>query len=76
MQSQLAERRPISIADLQVMLRDHVHSPRSICRHEVVTAPVDEQYRTVTGVIMDLEEKVLYVTDGPPCENSFERLAL
>ncbi len=76
MQGLLAERRPISITDLQVMLRDHVNSPRSICRHEVLTAPVDEQYRTVTGIIMDLEERLLYITDGPPCENGFERHSL
>ena len=76
MQSLLADNRPITIAALKSMLRDHTNSPRSICRHEHVSAPVDEQYRTVTCIIMDLEEKLLHVTDGPSCENRFESLAL
>ena len=67
---------PASVSDLQRYLRDHETPPRTICRHEDPTAPVDEQYRTVTSVIIDLDDGVLYVTDGPPCANEYQTLYL
>jgi len=76
MQSMLDTRKPVSIAGLKDMLSDHAHSPHSICRHEEPAAPVDEQYRTVTGIIMDLQALKLHVTDGPPCDNNFTSYVL
>lgn len=61
----------ISREALQSWLQDHKNRPRSICRHEDPTAPVDEQYRTVTSVVMDLHERRLWASDGPPCTNPY-----
>ena len=72
----LATKRPVSLSGVQAALRDHSTAPRHICRHEDPAAPVDEQYRTVTSIVLDLAEGELYATDGPPCENEYALFAL
>lgn len=72
----LRGRRPVSAGDLQRYLRDHETPPRTICRHEDPAAPIDEQYRTVTSVIIDLDDGALHITDGPPCANAYGTLAI
>ncbi len=76
MQKFLDDVSSVSRETLQGWLRDHENSPRSICRHEDPAAPVDEQYRTVTSVIMDLHDRRLWATDGPPCTNAYARFRL
>jgi len=72
----LLSRQPVSVDDLQNYLRDHETPPRSICRHEDPAAPIDEQYRTVTSVIIDLDEAAMHITDGPPCANAYQTLTI
>ena len=72
----LQERRPVNVSDLKRYLRDHETPPRTICRHEDPDAPIDEQSRTVTSVIIDLSENILHLTDGPPCVNEYQTLQL
>ncbi len=62
----LEAQRPLSVEDLQEILRDHEGFPDSICRHENFADPPEEHYITVTGAIMDLETRELWLTDGPP----------
>lgn len=71
MQELLTATRPVRVADLQTFLQDHVTAPKTICRHEDPTAPVDEQSRTVTSIIMDLHNGTLLSSDGPPCSNPY-----
>jgi isopenicillin-N N-acyltransferase-like protein len=66
----------VDIGAIKDYLKDHVHAPTSICRHEDPTAPVGEQYRTVTSVIMDLNNQTMLASDGPPCDNDFQTFAL
>ena len=72
----LRQKQPVSVGDLQQYLRDHETPPRTICRHEDPAAPIDEQYRTVTSIIIDLDESALHITDGPPCANAYQTLHL
>ncbi|HEX6386326.1 MAG TPA: C45 family peptidase, partial [Anaerolineae bacterium] len=68
---------PASIEDLQRYLQDHGQPQRaSICRHHNPADPPAEQYRTVTSVVMDLDERTIYLTDGPPCQNDYKRYSL
>jgi isopenicillin-N N-acyltransferase-like protein len=76
LQQLINDSRPVSIADLQQHLQDHANAPGSICRHEDIQAPADEQFRTVTGVVMDLHKREMYITDGPPCQNHFQNYRL
>ena len=67
---------PVRLSDIQTALRDHGTVPRTICRHEDLQAPIDEQYRTVTSVIMDLETLQMWISDGPPCTYDYDMLSL
>ena len=68
---ELLATRPVQLEEIQSYLRDHSTAPRDICRHEEPQAPIDERYRTVTSIIMDLDEAKLWATDGPPCEDDY-----
>jgi isopenicillin-N N-acyltransferase like protein len=45
----LAGARPLDIARIEALLRDHAGAPYSICRHESPHDPPEEQYITVTS---------------------------
>jgi isopenicillin-N N-acyltransferase-like protein len=67
---------PVSVADLEVILRDHDHYPDGLCRHENREDPPEEWYVTVTSAIMDLEDRSVRLTDGPPCEHMYQRFQI
>jgi len=58
------------------MLRDHDGKPESVCRHENPSFPMDERYRTVVSVVMDLYTGQLSTTLGSPCETEYQTLRL
>ncbi|HLF27170.1 MAG TPA: C45 family peptidase [Anaerolineae bacterium] len=70
----LQVKRPLAIEDLQGYLRDHAGHPDSVCRHPHPAAPPHDRYRTVTSVVMDLHDRILHVSDGPPCENEYQTI--
>jgi len=72
----LDERRPVSVGDVEAALRDHDDFPDSICRHENPDDPPEERYISVTSVILDLDERCLRLTDGPPCEHQYADYSL
>jgi isopenicillin-N N-acyltransferase-like protein len=76
MEALLQVRRPVAVADLEAALRDHDDYPDGICRHENAADPLEEQYITVTSAIMDLDERSLRLTDGPPCEHLYDSYSL
>jgi isopenicillin-N N-acyltransferase-like protein len=76
LQAMLRRNRPLRMKDLMRYLSDHANAPRSICRHEEPDASIDEQYRTVTSIVMDLHEGTLLASDGPPCVNHYDRYSL
>lgn len=72
----IASRAPVSVGDLELILRDHDNHPDGICRHENPADPPEEWCVTVTSVIMDLEERSLRLTDGRPCEHVYDGYSL
>jgi isopenicillin-N N-acyltransferase-like protein len=68
--------RPLSVEDVQTRLRDHDNFPDSVCRHEHPDDPPEEACVTVVSAVMDLDERTLWLSNGPPCENSYERYEL
>ncbi|MFQ5796180.1 MAG: C45 family autoproteolytic acyltransferase/hydrolase [Candidatus Bipolaricaulia bacterium] len=72
----LASKRSLTVSDLKAYLRDHEGHPQSVCRHIDKDAPPQEWYRTVTSVVMDLHALTLWISDGPPCENTYQELNL
>ncbi|GAC1314443.1 MAG: C45 family autoproteolytic acyltransferase/hydolase [Chloroflexota bacterium] len=69
-------RAPVSVGDLESVLRDHDNHPDGICRHENSNDPPEEWCVTVTSVIMDLQERSVRITDGRPCEHLYEVYSL
>lgn len=76
MRELLDTRSPVAIGDLESSLRDHDNYPDSICRHANTDDPPEEWCVTVTSAIMDLDERSLRLTDGPPCEHLYEAYSI
>jgi isopenicillin-N N-acyltransferase-like protein len=71
MRELLEVRQPLSISDVQACLRDHDNYPDSVCRHQHPDDPPEEACTTVVSAVMDLDERALWLADGPPCENQY-----
>lgn len=67
---------PIDRAMITEALCDHFSYPASVCRHADSALPAEKRVITVAAIIIDLDDRVLHVTDGPPCEAPFQRFAL
>ncbi len=61
---------------LAAALRDSAGTPEAICRHPDPTQPPEERYATVVSVIIDLHAQTLWVSDGPPDQAPYTRIAL
>jgi isopenicillin-N N-acyltransferase-like protein len=59
--------RPVTEADVMEILRDHYGRPLSLCRH----AEGEEVNQTNVSVVMDLDDRRMLVTGGPPCEGDY-----
>jgi len=55
---------------------DHFGKPHSICTHINPTVVEDKRVETVASVIMDLDERSLNITKGPPCLSEYEKYTL
>ncbi|WP_157014683.1 C45 family autoproteolytic acyltransferase/hydolase [Mesorhizobium xinjiangense] len=61
---------------IQDVINDHFSAPASICRHADPALPPEKRVVTVAAILLDLDERVLYATDGPPCEAPFQAFPL
>ena len=76
METLLNEQKPLSVVAVQEILKDHEHQPQSLCRHRDDTLPESQHTITKTAMIMDLEERKMWVTNGQPCKTEFEEFIL
>jgi len=75
MKALLLEHRPLTVTQIQDILKDHENEPQSLCRHGDDTLPGSQQTITKTAMIMDLAEKKIWVTNGQPCKAEFEEFS-
>jgi isopenicillin-N N-acyltransferase-like protein len=68
--------RPIDIDLMQTLFTDHFSRPHSICCHPDTAEPETNQMTTVASIILDLSNRTLYVTDGPPCGGAYQDVSL
>ncbi|GGO79045.1 C45 family autoproteolytic acyltransferase/hydolase [Nonomuraea cavernae] len=61
--------RPATVDSLREALSDHADHPYSVCCHPDVRAAPDERSATVMSVIMDLDERTIWLSDGNPCRH-------
>jgi len=72
----LKEQKPLDILGIKNILQDHKNNPQSLCRHRDNTLPESQHTITKTAMIMDIEEKKMWVTDGQPCKSEFEEFSI
>jgi isopenicillin-N N-acyltransferase-like protein len=61
----------VTAESLQVVLRDHVNWPNSICMHDDPDEPPAARDQTLVSLVMDLTERVMWAAPGPPCEHDY-----
>jgi isopenicillin-N N-acyltransferase-like protein len=66
--------RPLGEAAFRELLTDHAGHPFGICCHPDARAQPQDQGATVATVVMDLERRRLWLSDGSPCETPFREL--
>jgi isopenicillin-N N-acyltransferase-like protein len=64
----------ISLELLEEVLRDHAGYPNSICAHLDEADKPSEQGRTAASLVMDLEERCIWLAEGNPCRANYRRL--
>lgn len=66
----------LDVEGVKEILRDHDDFPYSLCRHPDETFLPEERYQSVVSVMMDLNEQILSIASGPPCQHEYKMLAL
>ncbi len=66
---------PLDISGIQNILKDHENNPQSLCRHRDDELPKSQHTITKTALIMNLNEKKLWSTNGQPCKAEFEEFS-
>ena len=57
----------ITLEDMKAAASDHFGAPNAICRHPNESTPPAKRTMTTGAVLIDLDEQVMHVADGPPC---------
>ena len=61
---------------LQQAFADHAGHPYGVCSHPDPTDPPVDQAATIASLVMDLDERRLWLSDGNPCETPYRELDL
>jgi isopenicillin-N N-acyltransferase-like protein len=61
---------------LRAAMTDHFSAPAAICRHADTALPEAKRVITVAAIVLDLDERVLYATDGQLCQSDFQAIPL
>ena len=61
----------IDMAMMKHAMSDHFGEPNALCRHPDPRQQKTKRTMTTGAVMIDLEERLMYVADGPPCQNEF-----
>ena len=65
----------IDVQSLQELLRDHSGLPNAICRHVDNQCDELKQMETLCSIIMNLENKTIFLTEGQPCQSEYYKLS-
>jgi isopenicillin-N N-acyltransferase-like protein len=71
-----AERDRLSLETFRTVLADHANYPSGVCCHPDVRMDEHDQGATVASVLMDLDERRIWVADGHPCTAPYRELSL
>jgi isopenicillin-N N-acyltransferase-like protein len=68
----LMKKRKMTISAIRNVTSDHFDYPNSICRHPDPRLHLDDQFETITSVIMNLKQRRMYMTEGTPCQSPYK----
>jgi isopenicillin-N N-acyltransferase-like protein len=63
-----------TVERLRTAMSDHADFPAAVCCHPDPRSADGDQWATVMSVVMDLDARELYVSQGNPCQHPLERL--
>jgi len=66
----------LDFPEIENLLKDHFGSPDSICRHRNERVNLNEQWETLTSMVIDLNEGKMQFTAGPPCCHEYENISI
>jgi isopenicillin-N N-acyltransferase like protein len=66
--------RPLALGVVQEALRDHADHPNGVCCHPDPRDHPADQGATIASIVMDLEERVMWLADGNPCVAPYRRI--
>lgn len=61
----------LDVEGLREVLSDRFGHPNAICRYPDTSLPEPKRVLTAASIVVDLAERTLYATDGPPAEGPF-----
>ena len=64
----LMKKKKLTVSAIRNVASDHFDYPNSICRHPDPRLHPDDQFETITSVIMNLKQGKMYMTEGAPCK--------
>ena len=66
----------IDLEGIKSATSDHFDHPYSICRHLDKDSNVDNRFETIVSMIMDLNERSIYLSEGNPCEQEYKKVPI
>jgi isopenicillin-N N-acyltransferase like protein len=72
----VAERGSLSLDTFRRVLGDHANFPSGVCCHPDARMDVHDRGATVASVLMDLDERRVWLADGHPCTAPYRELEL
>ncbi|MGZ4113568.1 MAG: C45 family autoproteolytic acyltransferase/hydrolase [Actinomycetota bacterium] len=64
----------LGIGDFRAFLADHANYPSGVCCHPDARLNEFDQGATVASVLMDLDDRRMWVADGHPCTSPYREL--
>jgi isopenicillin-N N-acyltransferase like protein len=74
LQAVVASMPELSVSTFQEVLGDHAGYPYGVCCHPDNRLDLNDQDSTIASVVMDLEDKTLWLADGNPCSNPYREI--
>jgi isopenicillin-N N-acyltransferase-like protein len=64
----------LDLAKIRAALSDHTGYPSALCRHSDERQPAVRHTMTLASVVLDLDERAMWIAEGPPCESDYIRI--
>lgn len=72
----MARRGNLQFDKIKEVLMDHFGHPDSICRHRDERVQSYEQWETLSSIIINLTEAIMFYTGGTPCSNTYKSITM